>query len=61
MFGLEETSYIFIFLSSLLEDADAQVVMKTLGLMRNLLSGRDVCKETFLRKISASSLCIQSR
>ena len=33
---------IFCFSNSLLDDPDTQVTMKTLGLMRNLLSGREV-------------------
>ena len=32
----------FCFSNSLLDDPDTQVTMKTLGLMRNLLSGREV-------------------
>lgn len=31
-----------VLVSSLLDDPDTQVTMKTLGLMRNLLSGREV-------------------
>ena len=33
---------IFCFSNRLLDDPDTQVTMKTLGLMRNLLSGREV-------------------
>ena len=35
-------TYLSCFVSSLLDDPDTQVTMKTLGLMRNLLSGREV-------------------
>ena len=38
----------FSTLCSLLEDPDTQIIMKTLGLMRNLLSGRDVSWPLYL-------------
>ena len=48
------TSYLFsrgCSLISLLDDPDTQVTMKTLGLMRNLLSGREVAGTSSSRSI----------